>query len=102
MNLYNANDYHLQNIILIRQTIVKKKQLVRCFKGHLLCPFLQDVILVLSVPRMYLWSYNLMLVIVFQAMDDNDIALITLIGSIPSILLKEEASFDQAIIEVEH
>ncbi len=65
-------------------------------------PFLQDVILVLSVPRMYLWSYNLMLVIVFKAMDDNDIALITLIGSIPSILLKEEASFDQAIIEVEH
>jgi len=35
-------------------------------------------------------------------MDDNDIALITLIGSIPSILLKEVASFDQAIIEVEH
>ncbi len=51
---------------------------------------------------MYLWSYNLMLVIVFQAMDDNDIALITLISSIPSIILKEAASFDQAIIEVEH
>jgi len=29
-----------------------------CFKGHLLCPFLLDVILVLGVPRMYLWSWN--------------------------------------------
>ncbi len=27
-------------------------------KGHLLCPFLQDVILVLGVPRMCLWSFS--------------------------------------------
>ncbi len=27
-------------------------------KGHLLCPFLQDVILILGVPRMCLWSFS--------------------------------------------
>ncbi len=27
-------------------------------KGHILCPFLQDVILVLGVPRMCLWSFS--------------------------------------------
>jgi len=27
-------------------------------KGRLLCPFLQDVLLVSGVPRMYLWSFS--------------------------------------------
>ncbi len=31
---------------------------LRHFKGHQLCPFLQDVILVLGVPRMCRWSFS--------------------------------------------
>ncbi len=41
--------------------ITSYPQVMSCqlvFKGHLLCPFLQDVILVLGVPRMCLWSFS--------------------------------------------